>query len=94
MSIISIKEIRWSGIYSFSETEQTFQFQPGFYLLLGNNGSGKSSFLNLVSIALFDNSPSAKKKEAVNETLGRGRVNLDFSEIGRASCRERVYRLV
>lgn len=82
MPIINLKEIRWSGIYSFSETEQVFQFHPGFYLLLGNNGSGKSSFLNLVSLALFDNSPSAKKKEAINETLGRGRVNLDFSVDG------------
>lgn len=72
------KKLTWKGIYSYSDKEQEFEFKPGFFLILGDNGSGKSSFLNIITLALFDKAPSVNKGDAINESIGHGSVRLDF----------------
>ena len=76
---IFLKRMTFSGMYSFSEREQTFEFKPGFFLLIGENGAGKSSFLNLLTLVLFDKSPSVGKSGAINERANRGKIKLEFN---------------
>jgi exonuclease SbcC len=76
--MIKLKHIKWSGIYGFGDGNFNYDFNSGFNLVTGRNGSGKSSFLNLISLALFDKSPSVSKNQAVNENCSRGYVSLFF----------------
>lgn len=78
--MIKLETMSWCGFYSYPKETQSFTFTPGFHLIYGANGSGKSSFLNLITLALFDKAPgTAQKKEAVNETTGFGKITLGLS---------------
>ena len=81
--MINLQKIEWGGFYSFPKTMQSFEFKPGFHLVVGHNGAGKSSFLNLLCLVLFDKSPSLKKKEAINENEKHGRIELFFAVDGK-----------
>jgi len=79
MKNIRLLKMRWSGLYSFGPSEQTYEFKPGFHLIVGRNGSGKSSFMNVVSLCLFDKSPSLNKREALNDQYEQGSVVLSLT---------------
>jgi len=76
--MIKLKNINWSGIYGFGKDNYNYNFEEGFHLITGRNGSGKSSFLNLITLALFDKSPTIGKNQAINESLNKGYINLFF----------------
>jgi len=80
--MIVLKSIEWQGFYSYGDKINRFNFSPGFYLIVGRNGAGKSSFLNLVSLALFDNSPSSAKFSALNDKIKKGYIKLSFNKDG------------
>lgn len=51
--VIEFKNIIFSNILSFGSKETTFNFENGFNLISGINGSGKSSLLDSLSFCLF-----------------------------------------
>jgi len=79
MKNIKFLKMKWKGLYSFGLSEQTFEFRPGFHLIVGRNGSGKSSFMNILSLCLFDKSPSLNKREALNDQYDQGEVLLSMT---------------
>lgn len=83
MNSVIFEKLIWHGFYSFGDKDTEFEFKPGFCLISGRNGAGKSSFMNMVSLCLFDKSPSVTKKDAVNSKVGEGCIRLIFSVDGK-----------
>ena len=78
--MIKLLHMEFGGVFSYPAKMQSFYFKPGFHLLVGNTGSGKSSFLNLIPLALFDKSPALEKSWIINEHEPKGFINLTFQK--------------
>ena len=58
--------------------ELSVDFAPGINLLLGKNGSGKSSILEAIGIAMFSNSPRSSLEETVSDGEKSGSILIEF----------------
>lgn len=65
--IIRFNKIKFSNILSFGATETEIDFEKGFHLIVGANGSGKSAILDAISFCLFGQPyRKIKIKELIN----------------------------
>ena len=62
-----------------SHTDTSLEFHPGITVFVGHNGSGKSSIIDSITFALFDEHTRKSHKNLLTRGMGSGYVN---NEIG------------
>ncbi|MBS7251900.1 MAG: hypothetical protein KIH08_15115, partial [Candidatus Freyarchaeota archaeon] len=88
MSGFSLKRLRWSDVFVFKGEYEVVFPERGLVLLEGlnedtggSNGSGKTSFLNLVSTVLFEeNGSGLVKDKVVHRGCSGGFIECEFND--------------
>lgn len=88
---MKIKRVLWRNITSYGNRVQTIDFEnnPGFYMLLGENATGKSSFLSCITFALYGKVNNKKLKDIANRKNKNGWVRIELESKGRQIVIER-----
>lgn len=88
---MKIKKVLWRNITSYGNKVQTIDFDqnPGFYMLMGENASGKSSFLSCITFALFGKVNNKKLKDLANRKNKNGWVRIELESKGHQIIIER-----
>jgi len=88
---MKIKKVLWRNITSYGNKVQTIDFDqnPGFYMLMGENASGKSSFLSCITFALFGKVSNKKLKDLANRKNKNGWVRIELESKGHQVIIER-----
>lgn len=81
---MKIKRVLWRNITSYGNKVQTIDFEenPGFYMLMGENASGKSSFLSCITFGLFGKVSNKKLKDLANRKNKNGWVRIELESNG------------
>jgi len=71
-----LKKIEWQNIGSFGNAMQSVEFGNvgGLYMVLGKNGNGKSTFLNLPKILYYGKLDKFKKEDIANRINKHGYI--------------------
>jgi len=71
-----LKNISWQNIGSFGNAMQSVEFGNvgGLYMVLGKNGNGKSTFLNLPKILYYGKLDKVKKEDIANRINKHGYI--------------------
>lgn len=77
---MKIKKIAWRNISSYGNKVQRIDFEnnPGFYMLTGDNATGKSSFLNCITFALYGKVTNKSLKDLANRKNKNGWVRIEL----------------
>lgn len=88
---MKIKRVLWRNITSYGNRVQTIDFEknPGFYMLMGDNASGKSSFLSCITFGLYGKVNNKKLKDLANRKNRNGWVRVELESKGRQIVIER-----
>jgi DNA repair exonuclease SbcCD ATPase subunit len=88
---MKIKRVLWRNITSYGNKVQTIDFEnnPGFYMLLGENATGKSSFLSCITFGLYGKVNNKKLKDIANRKNKNGWVRIEMESKGRQIIIER-----
>lgn len=88
---MKIKKIAWRNITSYGNRVQRVEFdeQAGFYMLTGDNASGKSSFLNCITFALYGKVTNKNLKDLPNRKNKNAWVRIEMESSGRHVVIER-----
>lgn len=86
-----IKRVLWRNITSYGNRVQTIDFEnnPGFYMLMGENATGKSSFLSCITFGLYGKVNNKKLKDLANRKNKNGWVRVEIESKGRQIVIER-----
>ena len=81
---MKIKKVLWRNITSYGNKVQAIDFDqnPGFYMLMGENASGKSSFLSCITFGLFGKVTNKKLKDLANRKNKNGWVRIELESNG------------
>jgi len=80
--MISINRITIKNFRQFKEVDLSFSNKKGIYLFVGENGMGKSNFLNAIYWCLYDKQPFKShhsEKNLLNEEVGASEPNAQIS---------------
>lgn len=82
---MNLKKIRWKNFNSYGaeETELILDGKSSLNLLVGRNGSGKSSLREAITFALYGTVPSKTQKRIVNRINKNLEVHIEFTSKGR-----------
>jgi DNA repair exonuclease SbcCD ATPase subunit len=88
---MKIKRVLWRNITSYGNRVQTIDFEnnPGFYMLMGENATGKSSFLSCITFGLYGKVNNKKLKDLANRKNKNGWVRVELESRGRQIVIER-----
>jgi|694.fasta_scaffold07808_13 DNA repair exonuclease SbcCD ATPase subunit len=88
---MKIKRVLWRNITSYGNRVQTIDFEnnPGFYMLMGENATGKSSFLSCITFGLYGKVNNKKLKDLANRKNKNGWVRVELESKGRQIVIER-----
>lgn len=88
---MKIKRVLWRNITSYGNRVQTIDFEnnPGFYMLMGENATGKSSFLSCITFGLYGKVNNKKLKDLANRKNKNGWVRVELESKGRNIVVER-----
>lgn len=88
---MKIKRVLWRNITSYGNRVQTIDFEnnPGFYMLMGENATGKSSFLSCITFGLYGKVNNKKLKDIANRKNKNGWVRVEIESKGRQIVIER-----
>jgi len=88
---MKIKKVLWRNITSYGNRVQTIDFEnnPGFYMLMGENATGKSSFLSCITFGLYGKVNNKKLKDLANRKNKNGWVRVEIESRGRQIVIER-----
>jgi len=88
---MKIKRVLWRNITSYGNRVQTIDLEknPGFYMLMGENATGKSSFLSCITFALYGKVNNKKLKDLANRKNKNGWVRVELESKGRQIIIER-----
>jgi DNA repair exonuclease SbcCD ATPase subunit len=88
---MKIKRVLWRNITSYGNRVQTIDFEnnPGFYMLMGENATGKSSFLSCITFGLYGKVNNKKLKDIANRKNKNGWVRIEMESKGRQIIIER-----
>lgn len=88
---MKIKRVLWRNITSYGNRVQTIDFEnnPGFYMLMGENATGKSSFLSCITFGLYGKVNNKKLKDIANRKNKNGWVRVELESKGRQIVIER-----
>lgn len=88
---MKIKKIAWRNITSYGNRVQRVDFDEhaGFYMLTGDNASGKSSFLNCITFALYGKVTNKNLKDLPNRKNKNAWVRIEMESSGRSIVIER-----
>jgi DNA repair exonuclease SbcCD ATPase subunit len=88
---MKIKRVLWRNITSYGNRVQTIDFEnnPGFYMLMGENATGKSSFLSCITFGLYGKVNNKKLKDIANRKNKNGWVRIEMESKGRQIVIER-----
>ena len=88
---MKIKRVLWRNITSYGNRIQTIDFEnnPGFYMLMGENATGKSSFLSCITFGLYGKVNNKKLKDLANRKNKNGWVRVELESKGRQIIIER-----
>lgn len=88
---MKIKRIAWRNITSYGNKVQRMDFEanPGFYMLTGENATGKSSFLNCITFALYGKVSNKSLKDIPNRKNKNAWVRIELEASGRSITIER-----
>jgi DNA repair exonuclease SbcCD ATPase subunit len=75
-----IKRIAWRNISSYGNKVQRIDFEnnPGFFMLTGDNATGKSSFLNCITFALYGKVTNKSLKDLANRKNKNAWVRIEL----------------
>lgn len=88
---MKIKRVLWRNITSYGNRVQTIDLEnnPGFYMLMGENATGKSSFLSCITFGLYGKVNNKKLKDLANRKNRNGWVRVELESKGRQIVIER-----
>lgn len=88
---MKIKRVLWRNMTSYGNRVQTIDFEnnPGFYMLMGENATGKSSFLSCITFGLYGKVNNKKLKDLANRKNKNGWVRVELESKGRQIVIER-----
>ena len=77
---MKLKSVEFKNFGSYGSSIQTVNFSdiPSFYLIVGENGHGKSTIANVIRFVLFGKVPNKTLKDLVNRFNGGAWGKLHF----------------
>lgn len=89
---IKLKNIKFSNLFSYGENNEiNMRNKKGLISINGDNGSGKSSIIDIILFILFDKFSKGKSKEALNMNKSNGQGILEMEVNG---CHYKIIRKI